>query len=396
MIKTPGFGPYPKKPGMEDLFSILTLLIVSGTLLLGCQSNQLVPANLELTPENLKSITPSKPTDTQVSQNLATLTASPQAELSPTPTTIPATPEFSIPQNGSGTINAWRPPVYAVPWIPSPQDHFYFTNPIAAFEIDSAFSTYAYGDVFFEDVVHTGIDIPGEIGTPILAAGDGKVIYAGQGVYRGGQDVFDDPYGKAIVIEHSFKYNGEALYTLYAHLDELLVEKGETVQSGQRIGSMGNTGKTTGPHLHFEVRVGKNEYFSTRNPDLWMSPPIGWGILVGQILTFEGRLHERQIIYLYRSEDDLRGDEIDDLLWIGKSYQNEAINSDPYYLENVTISNIPAGKYIVSVPVTEIGFAYQKEIEIKPGRVTFVKFNVWRGFTDEIPVTPTVIFSPAP
>ena len=82
-------------------------------------------------------------------------------------------------------------------------------------------------------------------------------------MYRGGQDVFDDPYGKAIVIEHSFKYNGEALYTLYAHLDELLVVKGEVVQSGQKIGLMGNTGKTTGPHLHFEVRVGKNEYFSS-------------------------------------------------------------------------------------------------------------------------------------
>lgn len=393
---SPGFKNDRYKLPTRNIISILTLLLGSGVILIGCQSIQIEPAK-HVEPSGIKtSSTPSIPTDTQVSLNLATLTASPEPEISSTPSAIPATPEFSLPPDRTGTGKAWRPPVYAVPWIPSPQDHFYFTNPIAAYDIDSAFSTYAYGDVFFDDVVHTGIDIPGDIGTPIMAAGDGIVIYAGQGVYRGGQDVFDDPYGKAIVLEHSFKYQGETLFTLYAHLDEILVTVGESVQSGQKIGLMGNTGNTTGPHLHFEVRVGKNEYFSTRNPDLWMSPPIGWGVLVGQILTYEGRLHEQQIIYLYRSEDDLRGDEIDDLLWIGKSYQNEAINSDPFYLENITISNIPAGTYIISIPVTEIGFAYQKKVEINPGQVTFFKFHVWRGFTDEVPPTPTVFFSPAP
>ena len=381
---------------MRKSFSIIILLLGIAAFLIGCQSSQDGPANQVDTSPVPASATSSIPTDTQVSQNLSTLTASPEPIISPTPSPLPATPEFSISPEKARTIKAWRPPVYSVPWVPSPQDHFYFTNPIAAFDIDSAFSTYSYGDVFFDHVVHTGIDIPGDIGTPILAAGDGKVIYSGQGVYRGGQNIFDDPYGKAIVIEHSFKYQGEALFTLYAHLDEILVKVGESIQSGQKIGLMGKTGKTTGPHLHFEVRVGKNEYFSTRNPDLWISPPIGWGILAGQILTYEGRLHEQQIIYLYRSEDDQRGDEIDDLLWIGKSYQNEAINSDPYYLENITISNIPAGKYIVSIPVTKIGYVYHSEVEIKPGQVTFVKFNVWRGFSDYVPPTPTVIFSPSP
>jgi murein DD-endopeptidase MepM/ murein hydrolase activator NlpD len=375
---------------------ILILLILLLMIMTGCQSRTAGPATLTPTPTIFITQTPVTPTDTQVSVNLATITSTPEPIISPTASQIPATPEFSM-SPVQQKIDAWRPPVYPVPWIPSPQDHFYFRNPIAAFDIDEAFSTYSYGDVFFEDVVHTGIDIPGDIGTPILAAGDGTVIYAGQGVYRGGNDVFDDPYGKAIVIEHSFTYQGESLFTLYAHLDEILVSKGDFVKTGQNIGSMGKTGKTTGPHLHFEVRVGKNEYFSTRNPDLWLSPPIGWGVLVGQILTYEGRLHEQQFVYLYRSEEDLKGDEIDDILWIGKSYQNEAINSDPYYRENLTISNIPAGTYQVSIPVTEIGFAYQRKVEIKPGQVTFVKFHVWRGFTQDVaPPTPTVFFSPAP
>jgi murein DD-endopeptidase MepM/ murein hydrolase activator NlpD len=375
---------------------ILILSIFPSMTLISCQSSSERIPTVTVEPKATSTHTPSVPTDTQVSINLATITDTPEPLNSPTPSQIPATPDFSnppIPQK----IDAWRPPVYPVPWIPSPQDHFYFVNPIAAYDIDQAYSTYSYGDVFFDNVVHTGIDIPGDVGIPIRAAGDGKVIYSGQGVYRGGNNVIDDPYGKAIVIEHSFTYQGEPLFTLYAHLDEILVSEGETVKSGQRIGSMGTTGKTTGPHLHFEVRVGKNEYFSTRNPDLWLSPPIGWGVLVAQILTYDGLLHEQQVVYLYRAEDDLIGDEIDDILWIGKSYQNEAINSDPYYRENLTISNIPAGTYLVSIPVTKIGYAYQKKVEIKPGQVTFVKFHVWRGFTEDLPPpTPTVIFSPAP
>ena len=340
------------------------------------------------------TFTPSEPTDTQVSLNLATITPTLIPAVSPTPSPIPVTPEFSIPPNPQGLFHPWRPPVYPVPWIPSPQDHFYFSNPIAAYDIEPAFTTYGYGDVFFEDVVHTGIDIPGDIGTPVLAAGDGEVIYAGLGVYRGGQDVLDDPYGNAVVIEHNFGYQGENLFTLYAHLDEIQVFEGQKIKSGDQIGLMGKTGRTTGPHLHFEVRVGTNEYFSTRNPDLWISPPQGWGLLVGQILTFEGRLLEQQVVYLYLQ--DPRPDEDYPDPWIGKSYQNEAINSDPYYKENLTIANLPAGTYLLSIPVTEIGYSYQGLIEIKPGQITFIKFNLWRGFTVGLPPTPEAIFSPSP
>jgi murein DD-endopeptidase MepM/ murein hydrolase activator NlpD len=342
------------------------------------------------------SFTPSEPTMTHVSLNLTTLTPAAVPEISSTPEPIPSTPELSTPPDPQYSFSAWRPPVYPVPWVPSPHDHFYFSNPIAAYDIDSAFSTYGYGDVFFGDVVHTGIDIPGDIGTPVLATGDGKIIYVGYGIYRGGSYVFDDPYGKAVVIEHSFGYQGEPLFTLYAHLDEILVKKGQAVSAGEQIGLMGKTGKTTGPHLHFEVRVGKNEYFSTRNPDLWISPPQGWGILVGQILTYEGRILEQQTVYLYRLGEQGSQDESTDYLWIGKSYQNQAINSDPYYKENLTIANIPAGTYMVSIPVTDIGLSYQNVIEIRPGQVTFIKFNLWRGFTGDTPPTPEVFFSPSP
>jgi murein DD-endopeptidase MepM/ murein hydrolase activator NlpD len=90
---------------------------------------------------------------------------------------------------------------------------------------------------------HMGLDIPAQHGTPILASGGGRVLSAG---HRG-------PYGKAIVIDH-----GDGLQTLYGHCSKLYVRAGELVMPQQKIAAVGSTGRSTGPHLHFEViRNGK-------------------------------------------------------------------------------------------------------------------------------------------
>ena len=90
---------------------------------------------------------------------------------------------------------------------------------------------------------HTGIDIKANRNDPIKAAGSGRVVYSG---WMGG-------YGKVLVIEHS---NGQS--TLYAHCSTLLFGKGASVSSGQLIAKIGTTGRSTGPHLHFEVRNGSS------------------------------------------------------------------------------------------------------------------------------------------
>ena len=90
---------------------------------------------------------------------------------------------------------------------------------------------------------HTGIDIKAERNDPIKAAGGGKVLYSG---WMGG-------YGKVLVIEHP---NGQS--TLYAHCSTLLAGKGASVSSGQLVAKIGTTGRSTGPHLHFEVRNGNS------------------------------------------------------------------------------------------------------------------------------------------
>ncbi|MHB8280460.1 MAG: peptidoglycan DD-metalloendopeptidase family protein [Candidatus Humimicrobiaceae bacterium] len=87
---------------------------------------------------------------------------------------------------------------------------------------------------------HKGIDIANNLYTPVSASASGVVIFAG---WQGG-------YGKKIVIYHMDKFT-----TVYGHLNEILVNAGDTVKQGQVIGKMGSTGYSTGPHLHYEVYV---------------------------------------------------------------------------------------------------------------------------------------------
>lgn len=93
-------------------------------------------------------------------------------------------------------------------------------------------------------ITHTGLDIAGPSGGAIHAADGGEVIFAG---WKGG-------YGKAIMINHGNR-NGQNLVTLYGHLSAIMVSPGQSVSKGQVIGAEGSTGYSTGPHLHFEVRV---------------------------------------------------------------------------------------------------------------------------------------------
>ena len=93
---------------------------------------------------------------------------------------------------------------------------------------------------------HAGRDIACPIGTPVYAAASGTVIHINDQAAT---------YGNHIMIAH-----GDEVYTLYAHCSELLVSVGDTVSQGQLIALSGNTGNSTGPHLHFEVRVGGSQY----------------------------------------------------------------------------------------------------------------------------------------
>lgn len=95
---------------------------------------------------------------------------------------------------------------------------------------------------------HNGIDLAATPGTPVMAAATGRVIVAKVGGYNGG-------YGNMVIMTHD-----DGIQTVYAHLRAVYVTPGQTVTQGQQIGELGNTGRSTGPHLHFEVRGAKNPF----------------------------------------------------------------------------------------------------------------------------------------
>jgi murein DD-endopeptidase MepM/ murein hydrolase activator NlpD len=99
--------------------------------------------------------------------------------------------------------------------------------------------------------MHSGVDIGGRTGDPVFAAKEGEILFAGR---RGG-------YGNAVIIEHAGGVN-----TVYAHLSKIGVSAGDRVATGEAIGLIGSTGLSTGPHLHFEVRVGA----VAKDPELFL------------------------------------------------------------------------------------------------------------------------------
>lgn len=113
-----------------------------------------------------------------------------------------------------------------------------YGNPAQGREITSTFGTRL--DPFFNrPALHAGIDFRSEIGAPVRAAGAGRVIAAG---YSGG-------YGNMVEIDH-----GQGITSRYGHMSRITVSEGEAVSPGEKIGESGNTGRSTGPHLHYEVR----------------------------------------------------------------------------------------------------------------------------------------------
>jgi murein DD-endopeptidase MepM/ murein hydrolase activator NlpD len=290
--------------------------------------------------------------------------------------------KLAFPTPGTGLVSTWRPPLYPVPWAPTTHDHFYFARPIAADQVNWPEADYRYGGEFFENVIHTGVDIPVFEGTPVLAAGAGKVVWAGYGIYRGGHDE-TDPYGLAVAIRHDFGYQDQTLFTLYGHMSEIKVVVGQHVETGELLGLSGSTGKVTGPHLHFEVRLGQNDFFTTRNPELWIAPPQGWGVLAGRVMQSNSELLYGQYIIVSAPNGQN---------WFAKTYGAGTVNSDPYYQENMVIGDLPAGKYTIRIYYG--GTSYTNEVTIEPGLVSYFEFRGFYGFGSTIPLGARVDNSP--
>lgn len=115
-------------------------------------------------------------------------------------------------------------------------------QPVSNKNLKQTASGYGYriDPIYKTTKFHSGMDFSANIGTPVYATGDGRVVKVG----------WESGYGKLIKIDHGFGY-----MTWYAHLNDYNVRVGQRVVRGEVIGKVGNTGKSTGPHLHYEVHV---------------------------------------------------------------------------------------------------------------------------------------------
>src|SRR3989339_160470 len=123
-------------------------------------------------------------------------------------------------------------------------------SPLADKDLTRFASGYGYRihPIYRTKKMHTGIDLTAPTGTEVYATGNGEVAVAG---YTPGG------YGKRIIVDHGFGFK-----TVYAHLNSILVKEGQKIKRGELIGTVGSTGRSTAPHLHYEVR--KNN--QTENP----------------------------------------------------------------------------------------------------------------------------------
>jgi murein DD-endopeptidase MepM/ murein hydrolase activator NlpD len=284
----------------------------------------------------------------------------------PAPTELSPTPAESLPTAGGSTGEAApaEPPPEAAEGLPG---HFWLRRPIPADYRDWLDRTYPYGGTSggrFRP--HTGVEFFNPEGTPVIAAADGTVYYAGtDGDALYGPDL--NFYGNLIVLQTNLTYQGQPVYTLYGHLSQIGVEPGQNVAAGEEIGKVGGTGVANGgSHLHFEVRVGDplGYFTSTRNPDLWISPYGGYGTLAGRVTDASGAALPNVSVTI-RGEDTIR---------YAVTYAGEENIPDNEYHENFTYGDLPAGWYTVTTGIQ--GRSVQQQVYVPAGQLAWVEFTL--------------------
>jgi len=317
-----------------------------------------------------------------------------QFSLPATPTPVMLTPTLQPAQTGTPLVVAdlsqatleWMPPPLPVPQNRDPlgRDHYIFARPIDSNGVSRGLFYYPYGADGLEDWnplrIHHGVDFPNPTGSPVRAAGGGVVAFAStpeNPVWGNSAS-----YGNVVIIEHDFGWNGEVIYTLYAHLEKALVNTGDVVTTGDVIALSGNTGRSLGPHLHFEVRLGSNGYGDTVNPILWTVPFVGHGTIAGRLVDSRGNFIADADVTLRNYSSRWFEGTTTSYIFDGTVNQ---VNSDPNWDENFVFGDVPAGRYEV-IAVYE-GERLSRIIDVYEGLTTLVELRPSVAATAQ-PVTP--------
>ncbi|MBK8026301.1 MAG: M23 family metallopeptidase [Chloroflexi bacterium] len=268
----------------------------------------------------------------------------------------------------------WQPPPLVPPLSRDAlgRDHYFFHRPVDSNATNRGLFYYPYGSDGPDNNyrIHSGIDMPNDIGQTVRAAGSGVVIWAGQGFQETAS------YGNTVLIEHDFGHDGRRLYTLYAHLSAVLVSVGQPVAARDPIGLVGNTGRVTGPHVHFEVRMSAPDsaelpgYGDTYNPVLWMAPYVGSGVIAGRLTDSRGRLLQDSDITIRNWATGLTSDTTTTYILPGTTVD---MNQDPVWQENFVVGDLPVGRYEVIATVD--GVRVSRTVTVLEGTTTFVELS---------------------
>jgi murein DD-endopeptidase MepM/ murein hydrolase activator NlpD len=335
---------------MRPFSAYLSILIPASLVLSACGS----PVTPAPTPSPLS--TPSRldltsPTSTNLPTSTSTSTIEILPSSSSTPTATPITcdvlkSDFCV---GDGI--------------------FILKRPIAPPGNDVIDRFYPYGSTEAGSrEAHHGVEFENASGTPVLAAAPGTVFYAGNDSSRKFSP-WANFYGNLVVLQHS-PTNGQFnyLYTLYAHLSKLTVSTGQSVSVGEIIGAVGATGTAAGSHLHFELRLDPDDYFSTLNPELWLAPRSGNGTLVILAPDAVGATAFPSFKVQYFREKNLP------LItfFTADGYAPETVNPLSPWNEVAAIGDQPAGWYRITSIWNFIHL--ERWVQIEPGMLTRVEF----------------------
>ena len=280
----------------------------------------------------------------------------------PLPSEVPATSTPLSP------VPTWTPPAT---WTPPPtaageplSSHFLLGWPIANISVSALSRVYAYGSTYNGRLqVHHGVDLVYPLGTPLSAAAAGTVVYAGNDfVARFGPD--NNYYGYLVIIQHAFlSPEGQPVFTLYGHMQDVLVQAGQVLREGDMIGTVGQSGVARGPHVHLEVRVGDPfDFGATRNPELWLRLLPNYGLLAGRVVDANGIPVHGAALSVQSSGGISRS---------AYSYADDSINADPVLGENFTLGDLPPDYYSVSARVNgQERFA--QAVYIQPNQMTWM------------------------
>jgi murein DD-endopeptidase MepM/ murein hydrolase activator NlpD len=277
----------------------------------------------------------------------------------------------AAPPPGAEPATVARPATVAASAEPR---HTWFARPVAPRDQPYLDQTYRYGSTMggnFQQ--HQGVEFNGGEGTVTRAIGDGEVVLAGPA----------EADALTVVIRHDRRLEAGGipyfLFSTYYHHSALLVAAGERVRAGQPIGRIGNTGRATNDHLHLEVHAApvdsvrlvvdpaeRYPHFTT-NPELWIAPLPGTGVVAGQVWSASGERDMQVRVYGLA-----KGAPQETPFAFAETYGTRARGS-PAYHEHFAVGDVPAGEYVLYVEIG--GRRVARRVRVDPGRVTWVEFR---------------------